>query len=320
MKKVIAIILAVMLVGAMFTACAPADDGKYTIGICQLMPHEALDAATKGFKDAIIAELGEENVTFKEGDAAGEYTNATTIVDGFVADNVDLILANATTPLQAAVAMTGDIPILGTSVTDYATALKIENWTGTAGGNVSGTTDLAPLTQQADMILELFPDTKTVGLLYCSGEPNSVYQISEVEKYLATKNITCKRFGFTDVNDLATVTQQACDNSDVIYIPTDNTAANNTETIANVVLAEQNMTPVIAGESGICSGCGVATLSIDYYELGQTTGKMAVKILRDGADISKMPVESAPQATKKYSVANCKALGIAAPEGYAELS
>ncbi len=317
MKKVIAIVLAALMLGAMLTACAPADDGKYTIGICQLMPHEALDDATKGFKDAIIAELGEENVTFKDGDAAGEYTNATTIVDGFVADGVDLILANATTPLQAAVAMTGDIPILGTSVTDYATALKIENWTGTAGGNISGTTDLAPLTQQADMILELFPDTKTVGLLYCSGEPNSVYQITEVEQYLATKNITCKRFGFTDVNDLATVTQQACDNSDVIYIPTDNTAANNTETIANVVIPAK--VPVIAGESGICSGCGVATLSIDYYELGQTTGKMAVKILRDGADISKMPVESAPQATKKYNAANCQALGVTIPEGYAEL-
>ena len=310
MKKVIAILLAVMLVGAMFTACAPADDGKYTVGVCQLMPHPALDAATKGFKDAIIAELGKENVTFKD----GEYTNATTIVDGYVTDGVDLILANATTPLQAAVARTGDIPILGTSVTDYATALKIEGWTGIAGGNVSGTTDLAPLTQQADMILELFPDAKKVGLLYCSGEPNSVYQITEVEKYLATKNVACERFAFTDVNDLATVTQQACDKSDVIYIPTDNTAANNTETIANVVIPAK--VPVIAGESGICSGCGVATLSIDYYELGQTTGKMAVKILRDGADISKMPIESAPQATKMYNAANAQALGVTIPEGY----
>ncbi len=319
MKKFLAILMAALMLLSM-TACQPADktDDKYVIGICQLMPHVALDAATKGFKDALTEALGAENVEFKDGDAAGEYTNCTTIIDGYVADGVDLILANATSPLQAAVAATGDIPVLGTSVTDYATALKIENWTGTVGGNVSGTTDLAPLTQQADMILELFPEAKTVGLLYCSGEPNSVYQITEVENYLKTKDITCVRYAFTDVNDLASVTQNACDGSDVIYIPTDNTAANNTEAIANVVLA--NEVPVVAGESGICSGCGVATLSIDYYELGVTTGKMAAKILKGEADISTMAVESAPEAKKMYNAANCQALGVTIPEGYEALS
>ena len=321
MKKLLALVMAALMLLSM-TACdtEKADDGKYVVGICQLLPHAALDAATQGFKDALVAELGAENVTFKMGDAAGEYTNCTTIVDGYVADGVDLILANATSPLQAAVAATGDIPILGTSITDYATALKIANWTGTVGGNVSGTTDLAPLAEQADMILELFPETKTVGLLYCSAEPNSVYQITEVEKYLAAKNVTCKRFAFTDVNDLAAVTQNACDGSDVIYIPTDNTAANNTETIANVVLSDANKTPVIAGEGGICVGCGVATLSIDYYELGETTGKMAAKILKGEAKISEMPVESAPQVKKMYNEANCQALGVTIPEGYEKLS
>lgn len=321
MKKVIAIMLAALLLISM-TACSGGeqdDDGKYVVGICQIATFDALDAATKGFQEALIAELGEGNVEFKVGNAAGEYTNCQTIIDGYVADEVDLILANATAPLQAAVAATGEIPILGTSVTDYATALKIADWTGTVGGNVSGTTDLAPLTQQADMILELVPEAKTVGLLYCSAEPNSVYQISEVEKYLATKNITCKQFAFTDVNDLASVTQTACDESDAIYIPTDNTAANNTETIANVVLSDANKTPVIAGESGICGGCGIATLAIDYYELGAATGKMAAKILKGEADISKMPVESAPEAKKRYNDANCKALGITVPEGYAPL-
>lgn len=320
MKKLIAIMLAALLLISMVGCQGGQDDGKYVVGICQIATFDALDAATNGFKDALVEALGEENVEFKMGNASGEYANCATIIDGYVADGVDLILANATAPLQAAVAATGDIPILGTSVTDYATALKIDNWTGTVGGNVSGTTDLAPLTQQADMILELVPDAKTVGLLYCSAEPNSVYQISEVEKYLATKNVTCKRFAFTDVNDLASVTQNACDESDVIYIPTDNTAANNTETIANVVLSDANKTPVVAGESGICSGCGIVTLSIDYYELGKVTGQMAAQILKGEANISEMPVQAAPEASKKYNAANCQKLGITAPEGYTALS
>lgn len=322
MKKIIALALAALLLVSM-TACqggGQTANDKYVVGICQIATFEALDDATNGFKAALIEELGEENVEFKMGNAAGEYSNCQTIIDGYVADEVDLILANATAPLQAAVAATADIPILGTSVTDYATALKIDNWTGTVGGNVSGTTDLAPLTQQADMILELIPEAKTVGLLYCTGEPNSVFQITEVENYLATKNITCKRFGFNDVNDLASVTQTACDQSDVIYIPTDNTAANNTEAIANVVLAEANKTPVIAGESGICNGCGIATLSISYYDLGWTTGKMAAKILKGEADISTMAIESAPEAIKKYNATNCQALGITVPSDYEALS
>jgi len=313
MKKLIAILLVMVMVIPVMTAC-DKDDGKYTIGVCQLMTHDALDAATKGFMDAVKAELGADKVTFTVKDAAGEYTNCTTIVDGFVAEDVDLILANATAPLQAASSLTGDIPILGTSITDYATALNIENWSGTVGGNISGTTDLAPLDQQAAMILDLFPSTKNVGLLYCSAEPNSVYQVNVVEKELQAKGVTCKRFAFNDVNDLASVTQTACDFADVIYIPTDNTAANNTETIANVVIPAK--VPVICGESNTCKGCGVATLSIDYYDLGYATGKMAVKILRDGADISTMPVESAPKFTKMYNAANCEALGVEIPDDY----
>ena len=263
---------------------AAAADGKvYNVGICQLVQHEALDAATKGFKDALVEALGEGNVKFDEQNASGDSANCATIVNGFVSSNVDLILANATAPLQAAAQATADIPVLGTSVTDYATALDISDWTGTVGGNISGTSDLAPLDQQAAMIQELFPDAKTVGLLYCSAEPNSV-------------------------------AQTAADNSDVIYIPTDNTAASNTEAIANVVLPAK--VPVVAGEEGICNGCGVATLSISYYDLGHATGEMAAKILAKGGDISTMPVEYAPNVTKKYNAANCEALGITPPDGY----
>ena len=295
-------------------ASAPAEGtASYTIGICQQMTHEALDAATQGFKDA-LNELLPGQVEFVEQDAGGEYANCGTIMDGFVAEGVDLILANATYPLQAAASATADIPILGTSVTDYATALSIDDWTGTVGGNISGTSDLAPLDQQAAMLQELFPDATTVGLLYCSGEPNSVYQVETIQGYLEDMGYTCEQYAFTDVNDLSSVAQTACDGSDVIYIPTDNTAAANTETIANVVIPAG--VPVIAGESGICSGCGVATLSISYYDIGYKTGEMAAQILTGEADISTMPVEYAPNVTKMYNAANCEALGLTMPEDY----
>ena len=294
---------------------APAADGKvYNIGICQLVQHEALDAATQGFKDALTEKLGADNVKFDEQNASGDSANCTTIVSGFVSTGVDLILANATAPLQAAAQATADIPVLGTSVTDYATALDISEWTGTVGNNISGTSDLAPLDQQAAMIQELFPDAKTVGLLYCSAEPNSVYQCDVIEGYLNEMGIETARYAFTDTNDVTSVTQTAAAASDVIYIPTDNTAASNTEAIANVVIPQQ--VPVVAGEEGICKGCGVATLSISYYDLGYKTGEMAAEILADGADVSTMPVEFAPNVTKKYNAANCEALGITPPDGY----
>jgi len=316
MKKIVAIVCAALLLLSM-TACGAADDGKYTIGICQLMTHDALGAATQGFKDALIEKLGEENLVFKDQDAGGEFANCGTIMDGFVAENVDLILANATWPLQAAQSATADIPILGTSVTDYATALGIENWTGTVGGNISGTSDLAPLDQQAAMVKELFPDAKNVGLLFCAGEPNSVYQVTIVQKHLEELGYTCQQFGFADVNELAAVTQNACDASDVLYIPTDNTAATYTENIANVVIPAG--VPVVCGESNTCAGCGVATLSIDYYDLGYTTGLMAAKILTGEADIATMAVEFAPEVTKMYNADNCAKLNVTIPEGYAPI-
>ena len=298
-------------------ASAETESGKtYTVGICQLVQHPALDAATQGFKDALTEALGDA-VSFNEQNASGESVNCATIVNGLVASQVDLILANATAPLQAAASATADIPVLGTAVTDYASALEIDNWIGTVGGNISGTSDLAPLDQQAAMLQELFPDAKTVGLLYCSAESNSKYQVDMIRGYLEQAGLTCEEYAFTDTNDVASVTQKACDSSDVIYIPTDNTAASNTEAIANVVLPAG--VPVIAGEEGICQGCGVATLSISYYDLGYATGKMAVKILTGEADISTMPVEYAPQVTKKYNAANCETLGVTVPDDYAAI-
>ena len=306
MKKLVVIALALAMTA--MAACA----GATTVGICQLVQHEALDAATQGFKDALTEKM--PDVKFDEQNAAGDAATCVTITSKFAADGVDLILANATAPLQAAVSATADIPILGTSITDYATALGMADWTGTTGYNVSGTSDLAPLDGQAAMVQELFPDAKNVGLLYCSAEANSIYQINVIRGYLEEMGYTCTEFAFTDSNDVASVTQSAADASDVIYIPTDNTAAAYTETIANVVIPAN--VPVVAGEEGICRGCGVATLTIDYYDLGYKTGEMAYEILENGADITTMPVESAPQFTKKYNAANVEALGLTIPEDY----
>ena len=220
--------------------------------------------------------------------------------------------------MQAAYNATAEIPILGTSVTEYGVALGIDNFSGTVGGNVSGTSDLAPLTEQADMILELLPETKTVGLLYCSAEPNSEYQVQVVEEYLTGKGITCTRYSFSDSNDVAAVTTKAAADSDVIYIPTDNTAASCTEAINNVALVEG--VPIVAGEEGLCKGCGVASLSISYYDLGYETGKMALEILTEGADISTMEIRYAPQTTKMYNPSICETLGITVPEDYVAVS
>jgi putative ABC transport system substrate-binding protein len=292
----------------------PSADAQYVVGILQLVQHEALDAATQGFKDALTEALGDA-VTFDEQNAQGEANNCSTIINSFVSNGVDLILANATAPLQAAAAGTNEIPILGTSITDYATALEISDWTGTVGGNISGTSDLAPLDQQADMLEELFPvaDYPNVGLLYCSAEANSQYQVDVITGYLEEKGYTCTAYGFSDTNDLSSVATTANDNSDVIYIPTDNTAASNTELINNICYGN---TPIIAGEEGICKGCGVATLSISYYDIGYVSGQMAAQILAEGADISTMPVQYAPTVTKEYNAANCEALGITVPDDY----
>ena len=312
MKKIVALTLAALMLVSL-AACGGSGSGKYTVGICQLVQHPALDAATQGFQDALTKALGEDKVAFDVQNASGEPTNCTTIVNKFVSSKVDLIMANATPALQAAVQATKDIPVLGTSVTDYASALEIEGWTGTVGGNVSGTSDLAPLDGQAAMIKELFPDAKTVGILYCSSEANSQYQVDVITGYLTEMGLTVTPYSFTDTNDVASVAQAACA-SDVIFIPTDNTAASNTESIANVVLPAK--VPVVAGEAGICGGCGVATLSISYYDLGYATGEMAAKVLKGEAKISEMPVQYAPEFTKQYNAANCEALGITVPADY----
>ena len=322
MKKKLALglsaVLAVSVLGSSAVMAAPETTEVYHIGICQLVQHAALDAATQGFEDAIIEELGEDAVEFDVQDASGDSATCATIVNKFVSANVDLILANATAPLQAAAQATADIPVLGTSVTDYASALDIADWTGKTGYNVSGTSDLAPLSEQAVMLNELFPDAKTVGILYCTAEANSLYQANVITEELTALGYEVTSYGFTDTNDVASVTQNACDNSDVIYVPTDNTVASNTGIIDQI--ARPAGVPIVGGDEGMCLGCGVATLAISYYDLGYTTGKMAVEILANGADITEMDVQFAPQVTKEYNEEICADLGIEIPEDYVAIA
>ncbi len=311
-KKLLSVLLLAAMAVSVLGGCG-SQEKVYNVGICQLVEHPALDAATQGFQDALSEKLGDK-VKFTLQNAQNEQTACATICNGFVSDKVDLILANATSPLQSAAAATTTIPILGTSVTDYATALDIAEWNGSTGRNISGTSDLAPIDQQEDMLVELFPDAKQVGLLYCSAEPNSLYQVQLFAEALKADNIAYKEYAIADSNEVQSVVTAAVAECDVLYIPTDNTLASCTETVYNVVGPAK--VPVIAGEEGICAVCGVATLSISYYDLGYATGEMAYEILVEGKDVSTMDVRYAPNVTKKYNAKICEELGIKVPQDY----
>lgn len=337
LRKILAIMMAAAMAAAM-TACtgdsgsaSESGDGSsaeesassessensgqtYTIGICQQMEHDALDLATQGFMDACTELFGEGNVEFDQQNAQGEQAMCSTIINNFVSSDVDLILANATLPLQTAAQATADIPILGTSITDYATALGIDDWTGATGVNISGTSDLAPIDQQEDMLKELLPDTQKVGILYCSAEPNSQYQAQLFAEALEADGIEYEEYTAADSNEIQTVVNSAIETCDALYIPTDNTMASNTQIVNNICMPAK--IPVIAGEQGICAGCGIATLSISYYDIGYTAGEMAYQVLAEGEDISTMEIQSAPEVTKMYNPTICEELGIEIPEEY----
>lgn len=317
LKKVLALALACTTVAASFAGCGKKDDKVYKVGICQLVQHDALDAATKGFQDALKEKLGDK-VTFDLKNAAGDSPTCGVIVGQFVSDKVDLIMANATASLQSAFAATADIPIVATSVTDYATAMDIDNWTGKTGINVTGTSDLAPLDKQAAMIKELFPEAKKVGILYCSAEPNSKYQAVKVAEYLKELGLESEEFTCADTNDVAMVTSAACAASDVIYIPTDNMMAHSTGIVDGV--AAPAGVPIVAGEAGICKGCGVATLSIDYYSIGYEAGLLAYEILENGKNPADMEIGYATELTKQYIKERCEKFNVEVPEDYVAVS
>lgn len=317
MKRISAILSASALcISAAAVGVDAQEEKSFTIGICQFAQHEALDEAAKGFQDAVSSQLG-ENVTFKVQNAKGDYAVCSTVIGDFIADEVDLILANSTTSLQIAANATAEIPILGTSVTEYGAALQLEDFDGATGTNISGTSDVASFDQQAAQIQELFPEAAQIGLLYCSAEPNSQYQADAMEENLESLGYTCKRYTFSESNEISSVTMIAAGECDVLYIPTDNMAASNAQLIRNICVPDK--VPVVTGDENICRICGVATVTIDYYDLGFTTGEMAVRILKDGEDIAWMPVEYASGSTKKYNPEICEQLEIQVPEDYEAL-
>ena len=324
MKKLITLILALsfvfMLAACGGSASAPAapaapaaEDQTFVVGICQLVQHPALDAATEGFKEALVEKLGDK-VSFIEQNASGDSAACATICNQFVGEEVDLIMANATPALQAAATATNTIPVLATSITDFGSALGIEDWTGVTGTNISGTSDLAPLDGQAEILKELFPDAKTVGILFCDGEANSLFQVDTIQPMLEAMGFEVKRFSFSESSLVSSVTEAACAECDVLYIPTDNTAASCAEAINNVALNAGK--PIVCGEENLCKGCGVATLSISYHDIGFACGEMAAEILLDGADVSAMPVQFAPQFTKEFNADICAALNITVPDDF----
>lgn len=308
MKKLL-LVLCMLLV-----LCGCGSKAKYNVGVVQLVQHEALDKATQGFKDTLEAEFGKDVYVDVE-NAANEAANCNTIVSSFVADGVDLILANATPALQAAAHATKDIPVLGTSITEYGVALDIEGFDKVIGTNVSGTSDLAPLSDQAQMIIDLVPSAKTVGILYCAAEANSTYQVEQVKKYLEDSGLNVEISDFADSNDAQPVADALCSKIDVLYIPTDNTCASNGTLIS--AAAKKYDIPIFCGEKSTCvSMNGVATISIDYYNLGVTTGKMAIKIIKGEADVSKMEIQYDEAPVKMYNPEVAKHFNISIPDGF----
>ena len=318
MKKTLALILTFVLLATSclgFASCTPKTQAKYKVGVCQLVQHTALDEATRGFVEALKAELGDE-VEIEVQNASGDMNLCSSIIGNFLVKNVDLIMANATPVLQTASNATKDIPILGTSITEYGVALGTTLNNGVVGGNVSGTSDLSPLDQQADMIFEFMPNVKKVGIVFCSSEANSKYQVEVVKAHLEGKGVSVVEYPFSDANDISAVVTTAAENCEALYVPTDNTAATCAQVIGSI--AREYKIPVFAGEENVARECGVASLTISYYDLGVATGKMAAKILKGEANVSEMPIEYATP-TKKYNKAMCELLGLVVPEEYEEI-
>jgi len=316
-KRLIAFLaLLILVIAVAGTALHQEKSRVFTIGICQYTQHEALDLAAQGFKAALTEKLGDK-AAFDEQNAGGDSAVCNAIMNSFLSEDADLILADSTNSLQAAANATAEIPILGTAVTDYGTALHLTDFNGTVGGNISGTSDLASPEEQAAMIQELFPEAGRIGILYCSSEPNSQYQADAVQEALTGMGYACTPYLFVDSNDLSAVTETAASASDVLYVPTDNTIAANAELIANICIPAK--VPVITGEENTCRICGAATLSVNYYDLGYATGEMAVRILADGEDISTLPIQHASSYTKKYNPEICEKLGMELPDSYLPL-
>ncbi len=322
MKKTMGLLAMAMAAVMAMTGCggnqdaADGDTDKkvYHVGIIQQMEHGSLDAATKGFQDKLTELLGEENVSFDYQNAQGEQANCTTISTKLVSDGCDLIMANATTALQTAAAATSDIPIVGTSVTDYVTAGVVDS-NEAPGKNVTGVSDLASIEKQIDVLLQ-FCDKENVkvAIVYCSAEPNSKYQVDLATKYLDEQGIPYQTYTAADSNEIQAVVTKAVADCNAMYIPTDNTLANNMEIVKNIAVPAR--VPTVTGAEAMCEVGGLATLSISYYDLGAKAAEMAYDILVNGKKPAEMPIEYLTDGlVPKYNPDIAEALGVTIPEG-----
>lgn len=268
-------------------AASSGSDGVYNIGICQQMQHVSLDEATQGFEDALTELLGEENVKFDYQNAGGEQANCTSIVSKFVTDNVDLIMANATTAVQCAKEATTEIPVVGTSVTDYVSTGIVDS-AENPGSNVTGYSDLSDANNHVELIQQLLPEAKTVAILYSTGEENSRIQAESAAAAFEAAGLTAESYTANDSNDISSVVTEACTQADVIYVPTDNLMAANMELVKNVALNQK--VPVVSCFTADENDGALLSISISYYTMGYLAGEMAYEILVNEADPASMPI------------------------------
>lgn len=320
MKKLTAILLSLAMAVSM-AACssAPAgeESGMVKVGILQLIEHNALDSAREGFVQA-LADNGYvegENLEIDYQNAQGDPSNLSTMSERFVNNNSDMVLAIATGAAQSIASKTKEIPVLFTAVTDPVDAGLVSS-NENPGGNVTGTNDMSPIAQQLDLMLKLKPETKTVGFLYNSSEDNSVLQIEIAKEALKERNIEWVEQTVTNSSDVQQAAQSVVPKVDALYLPTDNVIASAMPIVAQV--ANEAKVPVICGEENMVIGGGLATLGLNYYNLGYQTGEMAVRILKDGADISTMPVESQTDFNYLINGETAQAIGMEIPADLAE--
>ncbi len=284
------------------------DEKVYTVGVCQLAEHPALDEATRGFQEALSEKLG-DRVQFDIQNAQGEQTNCTTIINKFVSAHVDLIMGNATNAVKAAREATSEIPIVGTSVTDYvASGLVAAN--EAPGENLTGVSDSNPVSMQVELLKKLCPEAKTVGIVHCSGEENSALQAEEAKAAFEAAGCTVKIYTVADSNEIQPVVTKACTEVDAFYEPSDNLIASNVSTMANVTTAAGK--PVFTSVDSMCRDGFLATYSINYYDLGHVAGEMAADILLGGKNPAEMPIYffDAESLTLVVNEANAKELGV----------
>lgn len=318
-KLIVVLILSALLI-TMGVGCAgsgqadsqPEEANVVNVGIVQYMDHIALDSARQGFIDALADNgyVDGEDIAIDLQNAQGDQSNLSTISDRFVSNQVDLVLAIATPATQAVAGKTAEIPILGTAVTDYVAARLVDS-NDAPGGNVSGTTDMNPIKEQIDLLVKLVPDAKTVGVLYTSSEDNSILQAGIAKEAIEKLGLNYVEVTVTNSNDVQQATQSIVDQCDAIYIPTDNVFASAMPVVHGVTSLSK--TPVICGESGMVDNGGLATLGINYYDLGYQTGLMGVKILKGEAEPQTMPIESAANFDFAINGTVAEEIGLAIP-------